>query len=243
MDPILSNQSPTRFLFGTFEQVNDDWIFAGSVIRGSDFTYDPETGAPVGGTIGQMTHETRSETAVLETHGSFSGFSANVARLNMLFDGLGSPWFSADRFQDGALQEADDAVIWTGGAGDDSFAGGSRDDSLHGMDGNDSIITGDGVNQAARSDDKIPEARLTAVGDSSESLFAERRGRSPVAARGNDDLRGAAMAMTIYGDDNELAARTATTFDWRRGTAITLLAMPRTPGRRTATIPEGRLGQ
>lgn len=91
--PILTNASPTRFLFGSFEVRSGAWIFNGSVVTGAGFAFDAATGLPVAGEVAAIALQTRSETAILVTHATRHYPDHDVAVLNHVYDDSPTDWF------------------------------------------------------------------------------------------------------------------------------------------------------
>ena len=95
MTPTISNTGKTRFLFGTFADVDTAPVFQGAVVYGADLSYDPETNLPIGGTVERIAVQTRSAVDVLTTHATYPDINASVADLNAAFADALTPWFDA----------------------------------------------------------------------------------------------------------------------------------------------------
>ncbi|AKS46041.1 hypothetical protein SAMN05444287_1146 [Octadecabacter temperatus] len=95
MTPIISNAGETRFLFGTFADVDSAPVFQGAVVYGANLTYDAETGLPNGGTVDRIDVQTRSAAVVLKTHSTYPDIHITVADLNAAYADVDTPWYDA----------------------------------------------------------------------------------------------------------------------------------------------------
>ena len=95
MTPMISNTGETRFLFGTYTDVEHAPVFHGAVVYGANFTYDPETDLPMGGTVERIEVQTRSAVGVLTKHATYPDIDTAVADLNIAFADAQTPWFDA----------------------------------------------------------------------------------------------------------------------------------------------------
>ncbi|SMX31171.1 hypothetical protein [Octadecabacter ascidiaceicola] len=95
MDTMISNTGKTRFLFGTFTNVDTAPVFHGAVVYGTDLRYDPETNLPIAGTVARIEVQSRSTTSVLTTHATYPDINTPVTDLNAAFADAQAPWFDA----------------------------------------------------------------------------------------------------------------------------------------------------
>ena len=91
--PMMTNATSTRFLFGTFDMVEDEPVFHGTVVSGSNLRYDDVTGLPIDGEVERVELQTRSQLEVREIHASLENIATTVEILNNTYLHSNVAWY------------------------------------------------------------------------------------------------------------------------------------------------------